>query len=161
MKVFVTTYKAYSDTTVKGNWLDLEDYTSKEEFMSDARELHSDETDPEFMFASFPEELKLFMSEDSIDEDLWELLALDEDDREIVLACIENTGRGNCMSSDIDYALEAYQGEWDSWEDFAQELFESCHHIPEDLACYIDWELVVRDLKYDYFEQDGKFFRHI
>ncbi|HCO66571.1 MAG TPA: antirestriction protein, partial [Dysgonomonas sp.] len=49
-KVYVGTYKKYNEGSIFGKWLDLADYTDKEEFLQDCAELHEDEEDPEFMF---------------------------------------------------------------------------------------------------------------
>ena len=51
----------------------------------------------------------------------------------------------------IEYATkerfeEAYQGEWDSEEDFAQNLAEETMEIPQHLQFYIDYEKFARDL---------------
>lgn len=54
----------------------------------------------------------------------------------------------------IDYAdpsgfEDSYRGEWDSEADYAQELFEDMHDIPDYLAGYIDWERVARDMSFE------------
>lgn len=53
---------------------------------------------------------------------------------------------------------EAYAGEWDSREDFAQELAEDLGAIPAEHswpASYIDWERATRDLFMDYMSEDA------
>ena len=62
----------------------------------------------------------------------------------------------------IEYATkeafeEAYQGEWDSEEAFAENLAEETMEIPEHLQYYIDYEKFARDLFIDdYFSADGE-----
>jgi len=58
---------------------------------------------------------------------------------------------------------EAYQGKWDSNEDFVQELLEETGDLPKDLPLYIhiDWEGTARDIMMDYTEQNGHYFRNI
>jgi antirestriction protein len=52
---------------------------------------------------------------------------------------------------------EAYQGEWDSEEDFAEHLAEETMNITEHLQFYIDYEKLARDLFInDYFSADGR-----
>ncbi len=52
---------------------------------------------------------------------------------------------------------EAYQGEWDSEEDFAEDLASETMEIPEHLRFYIDYEKFARDLFInDYFSADGE-----
>jgi antirestriction protein len=56
---------------------------------------------------------------------------------------------------------EAYQGQYGSDEDFAQELCEDCGDIPKDLPGYIhiDWERTAGDIMVDYEEENGYYFR--
>lgn len=68
----------------------------------------------------------------------------------------------------IDYLedsfLEAYQGEYDSWEDFAERLLDECgdlKDLPSLIRNNIDWNAIGNELSYDYFEIDGHFFRNI
>ena len=61
----------------------------------------------------------------------------------------------------IDYATEesfkeAYQGQWESEEEFAENLAEDTMEIPEHLQYYIDYEKIARDLFInDYFSAKG------
>ena len=62
----------------------------------------------------------------------------------------------------MDYATEegfkeAYQGQWDSEEAFAENLAEETMNIPEHLQYYIDYEKLARDLFInDYFSAEGE-----
>ena len=49
-KVYVGTYAKYNNGSLSGAWLDLSDYSDKEEFYEACRELHKDEEDAEYMF---------------------------------------------------------------------------------------------------------------
>ena len=42
-KVYVGTYGKYNNGSLSGAWLDLSDYSDKEEFYEACRELHKDE----------------------------------------------------------------------------------------------------------------------
>ena len=42
-KVYVGTYAKYNNGSLSGAWLDLSDYSDKEEFYEACRELHKDE----------------------------------------------------------------------------------------------------------------------
>ena len=46
-RVYVGTYGKYNNGSIAGQWFDLSNYDSSEEFYEDIRELHSDEEDPE------------------------------------------------------------------------------------------------------------------
>ena len=49
-KIYVGTYGKYNAGSIKGEWLDLEDYANKQEFIDACYKLHADEHDPELMF---------------------------------------------------------------------------------------------------------------
>ena len=59
---------------------------------------------------------------------------------------------------------EAYSGEFDSPEDFAQNMAEEIGSIDKNATwpnnC-IDWEYAARELMYDYSEADGYYFRNL
>lgn len=59
---------------------------------------------------------------------------------------------------------DAYQGEYDSFLDYATETFDElyAHSIPEGLRIYIDYAAFARDLNAEgYFIEDGHVFRPI
>jgi len=69
-----------------------------------------------------------------------------------------------CMSlNDLSGFEEAYAGEHNSDEEFAQEMAESCGGVPNSnqwpYRC-IDWEQAASELMYDYIESDGYYFRN-
>jgi len=76
---------------------------------------------------------------------------------EVVEAALECGIQG----SDID---EAYQGEYKDNEDFAQEMADSLGAIDKNatwpMNC-IDWEFAAKELMYDYFEENGYYFRNL
>ena len=47
---------------------------------------------------------------------------------------------------------DSYCGEWESFEDYAEQLFDECylHEVPESIRFYIDYEAFTRDLAMDY-----------
>ena len=59
---------------------------------------------------------------------------------------------------------DAYQGEYDSFLDYATEIFDELyvHGIPENLRRYIDYDAFARDLEAEgYFIEDGHVFRPV
>ena len=58
---------------------------------------------------------------------------------------------------------DSYQGEYSSDEDFAQEMAESMgFKASRDWpASCIDWEFAAKELMYDYFEENGYYFRSL
>lgn len=86
--VYVGTYEKYNNGSLKGDWLELDDYTSKEDFLEACKELHKDEQEPEFMFQDWEEDDFGGITESSVDEQLWEI-PVDEYKRMQVFVLIE------------------------------------------------------------------------
>lgn len=163
-RIYVGTYHKYNSGSIAGQWLDCEDYSDRGEFLQACTELHKDESDPELMFQDWEDIPAGMVSESHVSDELWQWLELDEDDRNILAAYRENCGEG----ADIDQAREAYQGTYNSDEDFAQQLAEDIGAIDENASwpyTCIDWERAARELMFDYFsvDRDGKtyYFRNI
>ena len=80
-----------------------------------------------------------------------------DQEAEIVNAAIDCDIQG----SDID---EAYNGEFSSDEDFAQDMAEQLGAIEKNATwpnnC-IDWEYAAKELMYDYCESNGHYFRNL
>lgn len=79
---------------------------------------------------------------------------------EINQAYINNVGGEYSTAEDVE---EAYQGQYNSDLDFAYEMaegigFEVCTSWPGNC---IDWEQAAHELMYDYFEEDGYYFRNL
>ena len=53
---------------------------------------------------------------------------------------------------------DSYRGEWESDEDYAQDLAEQCDSIPANLWGYIDWERYARDVMMDMYAVRGHYF---
>ncbi len=64
-----------SITTVHffGKWLDLSDYSDKDEFLEACRELHKDEQEPEFMFQDIENIPEALISESWLSDKFFEL----------------------------------------------------------------------------------------
>lgn len=60
-------------------------------------------------------------------------------------------------------AEEAYSGQFDSDEEFAEDLMDNCGDLPDNefIIRYIDWTKLARDIMYDYFKEDGYYFRQM
>ena len=56
---------------------------------------------------------------------------------------------------------DQYSGCWNSFQEFAEEMFDSCYSIPDNIAGYIDYEAFARDLRFDYSEYDGSEGTHV
>ena len=151
--IYVGTYAKYNNGSIEGAWLSLDEYGTKEKFYDAARKLHKNEHDPELMFQdseNFPTE---FCGESGCDSRLWEWLALDKDQREIVTAWLDQVGG----TDSIEYILDCHIGSADSWSDFVADYAESTgdlDSIPDHLQSYFDYEAYGRDLRHSYTVAD-------
>lgn len=156
-KIYVGTYAKYNSGSIFGEWLDAEDYADKGEFIAACEALHKDESHPELMFQDYEGFPSDFYNESAIDSRLWDWLELDESDREIVEAWLSENSL--CNSEDLQSIVDSYTGQYDSWEDYAEQITNECHSIPKYLEYYIDWEKMGRDMQMwsnGYVEYDGK-----
>jgi antirestriction protein len=143
--VYVGTYAKYNDGNLAGEWLDLEDYTDKQDFLAACKELHKDEADPEFMFEDWEGIPDGMIGECFIEDAAFEFVQLEEKDRAIVRAYREYVDQ----SASADDAIEAYRGTYESPADYAESFHcetGSLQNVPEDLAYHIDWESVAREM---------------
>lgn len=145
-RIYVGTYAKYNSGSIKGAWLDLENYSDRETFLEACAELHKDESDPELMFQDFEGFPRSFYSESSIPAELFAWLELDEDDREL-LGVYQNAVD---TAADIDTAREAFCGKYDSEADWAEQFLDDTgglEGVPEHLKNYIDYEAYARDAR--------------
>jgi antirestriction protein len=159
-RIYVGTYAKYNNGSIKGAWLDLEDYTDRESFLEACAELHKDENDPELMFQDFENFPRSYYNEspsfEKLDK-LFEWLELDEDDRELLQVYCEHVCDD---SADIEQAREAFQGKYDSEAAWAESFLEdtgTLNEIPENLRYYFDYEAYARDAR---IGGDVSFVRH-
>lgn len=94
-------------------------------------------------------------------DELKEFDGMDDDAQEIVLAYYKATDNFSPKE-----AMEAYIGTFQDGAEFSATLCEELGYIPKDLPVWIayniDWQGVWDgDLRHDYFEVDGKYFRNL
>ena len=71
-RVYVGTYNKYNNGSLFGKWLDLSDYSGKDEFLEACRELHEDEQDPELMFQDIENIPEALISESWLSDKFFE-----------------------------------------------------------------------------------------
>lgn len=159
-RVYCGTYGKYNRGSIAGAWLTLSDYSDFDEFLTACRDLHSDETAPDYMFQDF-ESMPGVSGEPCLDDiRKWydradELSELSDDEIEAVFAYWGEVYN----DAEISDIIDAYKGFWNSKEDFAEYIFTECNIIPDNLINYIDWSKVARELFFDYyFIGDGHVF---
>ena len=83
-RVYVGTYKEYNNGSLFGQWMNLADYQSKEEFLDACKDLHSDEDEPEFMYQDYSNIPDGMINESYIDPRIFGIIqcAKDMDDTE-------------------------------------------------------------------------------
>lgn len=148
-RIYVGTYHKYNSGSIAGQWLDVEDYSDKDDFLEACAKLHDNEADPEFMFQDHEGIPSKFIGESFVAEELWtDFLTLDEDKREIVELYFEN-----CNSSiDVSDVLERFEGKYDNGEEYVQEYMDSTgdlKDVPEWLQYYIDFDSIWREWEFD------------
>ena len=72
--VYVGTYRKYNNGSLAGEWLVLDEYTSKDEFYEACQQLHKDEADPELMFQDWEDVPDSLIGESWISSEYWEFL---------------------------------------------------------------------------------------
>ncbi len=82
---------------------------------------------------------------------------IDQYSEEVIEAALE-------LGISLESVEEAYQGEYRSDVDFAQNLAEDLGAVDKNASwpnnC-IDWEKAASELMYDYTEEDGHYFRNL
>lgn len=146
MKIAITDLKDYNEAILRYEWLDLEEYTSKDEigeFIQDFLDKRSKETGElhEEWFVSDYEEFV----------NLGEYPDLEEIEKAIELSLEhgwEVVEAYYSLSQTFDDFEEAFNGIYDSEEDFAYELANDIYSEEQlgALKQYIDWEMFARDL---------------
>jgi len=147
-QIYVGTYAKYNNGSIAGAWLSLDECDTAEAFEAAARKLHKNERDPELMFQDYEGFPEAFYGESWLDERIWEWLALDEGQREIVGAWLDEVGG----TDDISYILDSHIGSADSWDDYVDDYIDQTgllDSIPEHLRGYFDYESYGRDLRHD------------
>ena len=160
--VYVGTYAKYSQRRIYGDWLNISDYDSLEDFLEACRELHDDEDKPVFMFqdwVNIPDEL---ISEGELSPAIFEL---EKWEVAPFLVWLKEYSDCKYLKCDLKNFLETFRdqfcGEWKSERAYAEQLFdESYYEIPKFVRDYIDFDALARDLfRCDHSYIDGYVFR--
>ena len=121
VRVYVGTYAKYNGGSIGGAWLDLYDYDDVYDFITACHNLHSDESDPEFMIQDregFPDRLS---SCEYVTQQMIDYAKLDDDDREILAAYVDYSGND---AATIDDALDHLCGDYDSFSQIVDDRID-------------------------------------
>lgn len=147
--IYCGTYAKYNAGSIGGKWLALDDYSDSDSFIEACRELHKDEADPELMFQDFQNFPKDFYAESPDPAKLaalYEWIALDDDDKELLAVYLEHVDQGG----DIERAREAFMGKADSEAAWAEQWLDDAGmlaELPKWAEHYIDFEAYARDAR--------------
>lgn len=156
-RIYVGTYAKYNNGSLDGKWVDLMQFDTYEEFVDYCRELHKDEKDPEFMVQDFENYPKAWYHEGGLPTEeefdkITEFYMLSGDRKAAYEAYVNHTG-----DDDFEHFEEAYQGKFNSAEDFAYDLVDGIgwEGVGENnLEMYFDYDAFGRDLMYDFHRGD-------
>ena len=145
VRVYVGTYAKYNNGSIKGAWLDLDDYDDISDFISACRNLHSDEYDPEFMIQASEGLPDRIASREYVTQQMIDYAKLNDHDRDLLGAYIEYSG--NDVAT-IDDAQNHFCGCYDSFSELVDDRVEllllEYEGFPEYL---IDRDQIEYDLK--------------
>lgn len=171
----------YADGTLLGDWIDLTPGMTEEDVLEEIFNLlryydegdkvaHPD--DPNFLpreewmvgdYEGFPSRFySESMSFGPVLQWIEDTQDMDDDRKEAYELYLDNVG----SDSDLSGFEEAYQGQYDSMQDFAEQLLEDTGEIdsiPKHLQFYFDYSLYARDLELggDYWESGGHIYRNL
>lgn len=136
----------FTSDDIKDTFLEFAENNSIEDYES------IDRNDIQIDYSDLPD----FLSPDNLEDFIENYPNSSYDDMDIWKAAY------NC---DVEFRNidEAYSGQFNSDQEFAQELCEQLGEIPKDLPSYIhiDWESTAKELMYDYCESNGYYFRNM
>jgi antirestriction protein len=170
-QIYVGTYRKYNEGSLFGKWLDLTNFSSKDEFYDACKELHEDEEDPEFMFQDWEYIPDFLIGESWLSDEVFEYFeAIEGMDKEraegleVYREFIIGDSYQISVSELVEQFEDCYQGyyEGNAEVEFAEEyaamtgLLEA---VSEKIVRYFDYEAYARDLFSDGFvEWDGHVF---
>ena len=163
--LYVGSYKKYSEGDLTGCWVSIAKCADYDEFMRVCHYIHRDEgEDVELMFQDADNVPECWYSECSLDEETFDLIKayaeLDEDEQRAYEAYLDLRCESDVTVEDF---REHYCGEWNSEEEFTENLIEDLgilDEIPEHLRRFFDVSAYSRELfQYDYDFCDNFVFR--
>ncbi|MBF8457140.1 antirestriction protein ArdA [Kaistella sp. G5-32] len=170
IQIYVGTYRKYSEGSIFGKWLKLSDYSDFHELQTAMRELHQGEEEPEFMFQDYENSALLeqigLISECFISPQIYEVIEKiksSDYSLEVIESFVDCFGIYDSLDDVLEKIEQSYNGEFDSDEDFVENLLIDTVSIPSDLPSYvyIDWTKTARDVMMDYSASNNYYFRNI
>ena len=163
ISVYVGTWGKYNGGSLHGQWVDLSNFATPEEFKNYChKKLHADERDAELMFQDVegPAWVHSVISEYGMNYDMvWGWLALDDYEKPVVDGYIELYGIDGFDDFDdlVTSAQDAYLGgEGQDFDDWVQDFFsETMGHMSVDEFLDRHYNWVDFDTAKMYMDNDG------
>ena len=149
MQVYVSTYAKYSAGTLAGDWINPTEFDDKEQFYLACHNLHANEVDPEFMFQDHEGIPAALIGESWVDERVWDIE--NDEEAELVDAYADCFGIDHLPKNENIVEIANSARVAIEWDDLIDSFIYDC---PEHLRCYIDEEMVKRDLECSYIEHE-------
>lgn len=174
-KIYVGTYGMYNNGSLFGDWMDLTNYSDRDEFYKACYEYHRNEFLPELMFQDWEYIPDFLISESWLHEDAYKYFEAiaemsSEGSEAFELYCsniVSLPGNGIDFDELLEGFNESYQGYFggvmkDAKIEFAYQYIEDTgmlSDVPEILERYFDYEAYAKDLFLEgYTEYDGHIF---
>tara|TARA_R110002096_G_scaffold321656_1_gene515796 strand:- start:281 stop:796 length:516 start_codon:yes stop_codon:yes gene_type:complete len=160
-KVYVSTYQTYNNGSLEGQWIDLDDFDTKEDFYEHLSKLNCKiwkEDDPEYMFQDYENYPEEYYSESGMEEDVFRFIQeVDDEEKDMFIAFLDNWG-----FSDFDECFQQFVDRktgYDNWEDFAYEYAEQQFDKNFIESGYFNFDRYESDLKMEHTMLAGQIFR--
>lgn len=159
--IYLSTWENYNNGSLQGEWIDLSEFNSYDDFLNHCKKMFPKEKYPEYMiqdYENMPEgnwgEYHFIQEEDFDFIKEWNE-ELDTTEKEAYNAYVNVSGN----YADIDGFRNAYMGEFSSGEDYAAYCVDEGYISDDALLLHIDYESLWRTLSTEgvYFE-DGFIF---
>ena len=159
-RVWIGCLSCYNEGRLVGDWFDAA--TADEVTTYDVHGAHSRADSHDELWVMDHENIPVKGEMRPADAAAWGRAIAEVDDhlRPALLAWVESGDYGTEGDTDLpsisDFE-ECYCGEWDSFEDYAEQLADDIGllaDVPEEIARYFDWQAWSRDLAMDYSTYD-------
>ena len=146
--LYCGTYGKYNSGNPRGMWVDLSTFESYEDFENFCLAIHADEADPELMYQDYENMPRSLYHESMGEEGFNKIAEYCELCDDYSVSAVDDFLE-LYSPEDLDRMPDAYEGVYDSEEDFAREIVNDCYDLDKmmgNLAYYFDYEALARDL---------------
>ena len=146
--LYCGTYGKYNSGNFNGMWVNVSTFNDYEDFVNFCKAIHADEEDPELMYQDYENMPRSLYHESMGEEEFTNLLKYCDLCDEYNVSAVDDFLEWY-SPEDLDRMDDAYEGVYDSEEDFAREIVNDCYNIEKmmgNLADYFDYEALARDL---------------